>query len=103
MLAVIAEVAVSTDKPIPIPPRTIVAVSQGSDNPYSHLSGRKIRIGYYSEQDGLDCIWLVYPDGKYGETTDHDHLYRFFVVEELSDESDLYGDGKAPFGPLISN
>lgn len=94
------DLTVSSDKPIPIPPRTIVTVAQGPDNPYSHLSGSKIRIGYYSEQDGLDCIWLVYPSGEYGETTDHDHLYRFFVVEELSNESDLYGGSKEPFGPL---
>lgn len=80
-----------TKNPIPIPPRTIVTVASISDNPYADLSGRKIRIGYYSEQDGLDCIWLVYPSGEYGETTDHDHIYRYFVIEQLSDESDFFG------------
>ncbi len=90
-------------RPIPIPPLTVVSVASVSENPYTHLWGRKIRIGYYSEQDGLDCIWLVYPSGEYGETTDHDHIYRYFVIEQLSDESDFYGRGKQPLGALTSN
>ncbi len=92
-----------TDRPIPIPPRSVVFVAPVAGNPYVSLWGRKIRIGYYSKQDGLDCIWLVYPDGKYGETTDHDHLYRFFVVEHFSDESDLFGDNREQLGSLSSD
>jgi len=90
-------------KPIPIPPRTTLSVTSVANNPYSHLSGRKIRVGYYTEQDGLDCIWLVYPDGEYGETTDHDHIYRYFVVEELSDETDFYGMEREPLEDLGSS
>ena len=26
--------------------------------------GRRFRIGYYSRQDGLDCIWLVNEKGE---------------------------------------
>ena len=93
----------TTKNPIPIPPRTIVTVASVPDNPYTDLAGRKIRIGYYSEQDGLDCIWLVYPSGEYGETTDHDHIYRYFVIEQLSDESDLYGIAREKLGELTSS
>jgi hypothetical protein len=90
-------------RPIPIPPLTVVSIASVSDNPYTHLRGRRIRIGYYSEQDGLDCIWLVYPNGEYGETTDHDHIYRYFVIEQLSSESDFYGAGKPRMGALASS
>lgn len=89
-------------KPIPIPPLTIVSVASVPKNPYAHLSGQRIRIGYYSKQDGHDCIWLVYPNGEYGETTDHGDIYRYFVIEQLSYESDFYGTGKPQLGALTS-
>jgi len=89
-------------KPIPIPPLTIVSVASVPGNPYTHLRGQRIRIGYYSKQDGLDCVWLVYPNGEYGETTDHADIYRYFVIEQVSDESDFYGMGKPQLGALTS-
>jgi hypothetical protein len=49
----------------------------------------------------LDCIWLVYPSGEYGETTDHAHIYRYFVIEQLSDESDFFGVTREKLGKLI--
>jgi len=62
--------------------------------------GRVFRIGYYSQQDGLDAIWLVNEEGRYEQTTDRDSLLRYFEPIEISDEADLYGDGKPQFGPV---
>jgi hypothetical protein len=49
-------------------------------------------IGYYSKQDGLDCVWLVTTTGNYDWTTEHEWLYEKFEVLEFSDETDLYGE-----------
>jgi mannose-6-phosphate isomerase-like protein (cupin superfamily) len=62
--------------------------------------GRVFRIGYYSQQDGLDVIWLVNEKGKYEQTTDRDFLERYFEPLEISDESDLFGVTKPKFKPL---
>ena len=78
----------------------MIRIASVPDNPYAHLGGYTIRIGYYSKQDGLDCVWLVMPSGEYKETTDHDHLYRFFVVETIAEEEDLFGEHRAPLGRL---
>lgn len=58
------------------------------------------RIGYYSEQDGLDCLWLVNERGEYEQTADRDYLLMYFEPLRISRETDLYGVGKAPFRPL---
>ena len=88
------------NKVVPIPPLSVVTIAKVKDNPYIHLSGQSIRIGYYSKQDGLDCIWLVYANGKYGESTDHDHLNRFFIIEEVSNETEFFGDHRIQIEPL---
>jgi len=62
--------------------------------------GRQFRVGYYSRQDGLDCIWLVNEKGKYEQTTDRDGLLRHFAIEKLTDERDYYGVQKRKLGPL---
>lgn len=51
--------------------------------------GRRFRIGYYSWQDDLDCIWLVNDEGKYERTVDHDFLNKFFEIKALSKERSL--------------
>jgi hypothetical protein len=51
-------------------------------------------VGYYSREDGLDCIWLVNEDGTYEQTTDRDFLLKYFDMEYLSHEKNLYGKGK---------
>jgi hypothetical protein len=53
-----------------------------------------LTIGYYSQQDGLNVIWIVYPDGKYGEATTHNHLNRFFQIISATNETDFYGTAK---------
>ena len=62
--------------------------------------GRTFRIGYYSRQDGLDCIWLVNEKGEYEQTTDRDYLLRFFEIVQLANERDYYGVHKRKLGPL---
>lgn len=58
------------------------------------------RIGYYSQQDGLDVIWLVNENGEYEQTTDRAFLLKYFEPIEISDETDLYGARKPNFKPL---
>jgi hypothetical protein len=53
--------------------------------------GEMLRIGYYSQQDGLSCIWLVDCFGKYCMTADHEWLTRHFEIVFISDESAFYG------------
>jgi hypothetical protein len=40
--------------------------------------GRRFRVGSYSRNDGLDCIWLVDEDGEYEQTTDRESLLKYF-------------------------
>jgi hypothetical protein len=40
----------------PVPPCSVVLVKRSRG---ALRRGRRFRIGYYSWQDGLDCIWLV--------------------------------------------
>lgn len=58
--------------------------------------GRVFRIGYYREQDGLDCLWLVNERGEYEQTTDRDYLLKYFEPLRISREKDLYGTRRAP-------
>jgi HEAT repeats/PBS lyase HEAT-like repeat len=62
--------------------------------------GRQFRVGYYSRKDGLDCIWLVNERGKYEQTTGRDFLYKYFEIEELSQEKNFYGIGKRRLGKV---
>ncbi len=62
--------------------------------------GRQFRVGYYSRQDGLDCIWLVNEKGEYEQTTDRESLLRYFDIEKLTDERDHFGVHKRRLGPL---
>ena len=64
--------------------------------------GRVFRIGYYSRQDGTDCIWLVNEKGHYEQTTTRAYLLKYFEPVEISSETEIYGDARAPFEPLTS-
>ena len=63
--------------------------------------GRRFRIGYYSWQDGLDCIWLVNEEGKYEQTIDHEFLLKNFEIESIAKERSLYGRGRPQLGPMM--
>jgi len=56
--------------------------------------GRIFRIGYYSKQDGTDCIWLVNEKGEYEQTTSREYLLKYFEPLEISDETDFFNKAK---------
>jgi len=72
-----------------------VKKSHGSLRP-----GQRFRVGYYSWQDGLGCIWLVDDTGKYRQTTDHDTLQKYFRIENQSKERCLYGRNRPRLQPI---
>ena len=82
-----------------IPPLSVVKVtSLGPD--WADQLGRVFRIGYYSRNDGLDCVWLVNDSGDYEQTTDQQMIRDHFTVLSLSDEADMFGDGREVIGSL---
>ena len=87
-----------------IPPRSRVRLARADQTTPEWRTeiGREFRIGYYSRQDGLDCIWLVNEQGEYEQTTDRDALLRYFTIEKLTDERNYYGANKRKLGALKS-
>jgi hypothetical protein len=81
-----------------IPPLSVVKVT--SENPdWIDQKGVIFRIGYYSRNDGLDCVWLVDDSGDYGQTADQDMIRNHFTVLKLSEERDMFGDDREIIGP----
>lgn len=84
----------------PLPPGTILQLAKLW--PHARKKGHEIgeirRVGYYSPQDGLDCIWLVDVTGNYNWTADHKWVSEMFTVIRLSDETDFYGKTKRRLG-----
>ena len=78
----------------PIPPRSVLRLAKLWPNArkQGHADGEIWRVGYYSKQDGLDCIWLVNTAGEYRMTSDQEWLYQTFEVLCVTDEDDLYGE-----------
>lgn len=85
-------------KKIPIPPLSVVKLIKLWPHSRSkgHEIGQQWRIGYYSQQDGLDCIWLVDDGGNYNWTCDHEWLYEHFEIVKHSNETDFWGENRAP-------
>jgi hypothetical protein len=85
-------------KPLPkiIPPRSMFRLvrSDRKTPTWSRDIGKVFRIGYYSKQDGLDCIWLVNNLGEYEQTVDRDYLLKYFEPVTISSEINFYGIGK---------
>src|SRR6266513_2041836 len=79
-----------------IPPRTVVELvrTDRAVRLWKPNIGRRFRIGYYSRQDGLDCIWLVNDAGEYEQTTNHEFLSKYFKIVKLSKEKDLFGKNR---------
>jgi hypothetical protein len=64
-----------------MPPGSVVRVKASPYRSGRKNVGRRFRIGYYSQADGLDCIWLVNEEGEYEQAIDHEFLRKFFEVE----------------------
>lgn len=88
----------------PIPPGSVVELYRAdSEAPlWKKEIGKQFRIGYYSKQDGLDVIWLVDEKGDYCQATDHEFLYKYFRIIQLSSRKDYFGYRSKPFGPLYT-
>ena len=86
--------------PVPIPPCSVISVRRVARSPWANEVGRIFRIGYYGQNDGLDCIWLVNDRGKYEQAIDHEFLHKFFKIESVAKERNLYGRGRPQFGPF---
>jgi hypothetical protein len=86
----------------PLPPRSVLRLRKLW--PYARKKGHEIgeirRVGYYSPQDGLDCIWLVDDAGAYNWTADHEWVCDKFEVVTVSGETDMFGKTKRGLGPL---
>jgi hypothetical protein len=80
-------------KMVPIPPQSVVRLAHADRRTpaWRKDTGRIFRVGYYSRNDGLDCIWLVNDDGRYEQTTDHEFLYRYFDVIHFAKDTNWYG------------
>jgi hypothetical protein len=75
-----------------IPPRSVIRLVQTDPDWDTNLNvGDEFRIGYYSRQDGPNCVWLVDQEGHYFHTWDQKSLLETFEVISLSDETDIYG------------
>jgi hypothetical protein len=86
----------------PLPPRSVLRLKKLW--PHARKQGHEIgeirRVGYYSPQDGLDCVWLVDNCGNYNWTADHDWVFEKFEIVELSDETDLFGRTRRRLGQI---
>jgi hypothetical protein len=89
-------------KVVPIPPLSVVRlVHSDRETPaWRKEKGRVYRVGYYSRQDGLDCIWLVNDEGKYEQATDHEFLYRYFDVIQFAEHTNWYGRRRPRIPPI---
>ena len=87
---------------IPYPPLTVLRLKKLWPNArkQGHEKGRIWRVGYFSKQDGLDCIWLVDESGKYDWTVDAGWIDDKFEVLVLSKERDYFGVRRPILGPL---
>lgn len=86
----------------PVPPGSEVMLVRASQRTplWRKQVGRIFRVGYYSEQDGFNTIWLVNERGEYEQTIEPGDLLQHFVVLHVSDETDLIGAHRPPLKPL---
>jgi hypothetical protein len=84
-----------------IPPKTLVRLARYDDSTpqWRRQMGREFRVGNYSRQDGLNCIWLVNDDGEYEQTTDRTTLLMYFDILKLSRATDAFGSARAALLP----
>ena len=87
-----------------IPPRSTfrLVASDESTPTWKNDIGTVFRIGYYSKQDGTDCIWLLNEKGEYEQTTTRAYLLKYFEPLEISSETEIYENPAIPFERLLS-
>jgi hypothetical protein len=85
-----------------VPPLSLVKVIKvtNEEPDWCGYEGRVFRIGYYSRNDGLDCVWLVDDEGQYLEAVDQEMIRTHFEILQRSDESDLFGVDRPVIGPM---
>ncbi len=88
----------------PLPPKSIIRLEKlwpwASKHGYN--KGQEWRVGYYSEKDGFDKIWMVNEAGEYEQMANHLWISKYFKIVEISDETDLYGEKRKKLGRLKS-
>ncbi len=86
-----------------IPPLSVVRLTgstQAEPTWSSDDLGRTFRVGYYSQQDGLDCVWLVDESGNYEQTVNQAMIHTDFEVLYRSDETDPFGVDRPIIGHM---
>jgi hypothetical protein len=84
-----------------IPPRSVIRLVRANPDWDAGLEiGDEFRIGYYSRQDGPNCVWLVDAAGTYDQIWDQESLLDYFEIVKPSDETDIYGLQRPVLGPL---
>jgi hypothetical protein len=84
-----------------ISPRSVIRLVRADPDWDTDLKiGDEFRIGYYSRQDGPNCVWLVDANGNYNQTWDQNSLLETFEIVSLSDETDIYGLHRPVLEPL---
>jgi len=82
-----------------IQPLTVVVANEKSVGMFGN---EQYRVGYYSVNDGLDCVWLVNQKGEYEQTVDQRFLRKRFRIVKPSSETDLYGRNRPAIQPAAS-
>ena len=86
-----------------IPPLSVVRLARCDRHTpqWKNQIGRVFRVGYYSRQDGTDCVWLVNDAGEYEQTVEQVRLLKFFDLLERSSERALFGRNRPPLPALV--
>jgi hypothetical protein len=84
-----------------VPPLSVVRLARTdrSTRAWKREIGREFRIGYYSPNDGLECVWLVNENGEYEQTTDQESLWKYFDLVSKSVERSRFGRNRAQIPP----
>jgi hypothetical protein len=83
-----------------VPPLSVVRLAKRETDWDVELQvGDTFRIGYYSVQDGPNCVWLVDAKGNYCQTWDQS-LSDHFEIVNLSNETDIFGRNRPKIGKL---
>jgi homotetrameric cytidine deaminase len=84
-----------------IPPLSVVqALRAAAHEPaWKEYEGRIFRIGYYHQEDGLNCVWLVDDGGKYEKSVDQETIRTHFKILHVSQETELLGANRPAIGP----